>query len=96
MTGAYIFVGFANLNFGINFGLENTFTINLSDDTSNIVFRVNILALAIFIYLTRVMNKIYDNQELQEAIKKQKGDTEVIIDHADKIEHADNNDKGVS
>jgi hypothetical protein len=63
VTGAYIFVGFANLNFAMNFGLENTFTINLSDDTSNVVFRVNILALAIFIYLTRVMNKIYENEE---------------------------------
>jgi len=96
VTGAYIFIGFANLNFGMNFGLENTFTINLSDDTSNIVFRINILALAIFIYLTRVMNKIYDNQELEEAIGKQKMDSEITINHIDKIEHKDTNDKEVS
>jgi len=95
VTGAYIFVGFANLNFALNFGLENTFTINLSDDTSNVVFRLNILALAIFIYFTGVMNKIYDNEELQEAIEKQNEDTE-SINSADKIEGNGNNDKGVT
>ncbi|MEM8569202.1 MAG: hypothetical protein AAGF85_22290 [Bacteroidota bacterium] len=76
VTGAYIFVGFTNLNFALNFGLENTFLINLSDDTSNVVFRVNILALAIFIYLTRVMNKIHEKEEFQEVIKNQKSDVE--------------------
>ena len=93
VTGAYIFVGFANLNFALNFGLDNTFTINLSDDTSNVVFRVNILALAIFIYLTKVMNRIYDSQELTEAIEKQKADREAITSNADKIEQTDSNDK---
>ena len=89
VTGAYIFVGFTNLNFALNFGLENTFLINLSDDTSNVVFRVNILALAIFIYLTKLMNKIYENEELQEALKKQKLDTEAMIKQADKMENSD-------
>lgn len=77
VTGAYIFVGFANLNFALTFGVENTFTINLSDDTSNVVFRLNILALSIFIYLTKLMNRIYDNQELQEAIKVPDKDDEI-------------------
>ncbi len=62
VTGAYLSAGFVNFNFGLNFGFENTFTINLSEDTSNVIFRVNILALAVFIYLTKVMNKIYDEQ----------------------------------
>jgi hypothetical protein len=73
VTGAFIFVGFQNLNFAMNFGLQNTFTINLSEDTSNVLFKVNILALAIFFYLTRVMNKIYEKQELQEASENQMG-----------------------
>jgi hypothetical protein len=92
VTGAYIFVGFANLDFAMNFGLENTFNINLSDDSSNIVFRINILALAIFIYLTKVMNKIYDYQEFQEPIKNQKRDIEITI-KADKAEDLDNEAK---
>jgi hypothetical protein len=90
VTGAYVFVGFANLNFAMNFGLENMFAINLSDDSSNIVFRVNILALAIFSYLTRVMNKIYDDQEFQDAIDNQKREL------PDKIEDTDNNNKGIN
>lgn len=93
VTGAYIFVGFTNLNFALNFGLENTFLINLSDDTSNVVFRVNILALAIFIYLTKVMNKIYENEELQEALEKQKLDTDAMIKQADKIQNPDTENK---
>lgn len=71
VTGAYAFVGFANLNFGLTFGLQNTFTINISEDTSHVVFRLNILALSVFIYLTRLMNKIDDDQELEEALGKQ-------------------------
>jgi len=58
----------------LTFGFKNTFIINLSDDTSNVVLRLNILALAILIYLTRVLNKIYDDQELTEAIEEQKVD----------------------
>src|SRR5688572_5363326 len=30
VTGVYIFVGFANLDFALTFGLENTFTVNIS------------------------------------------------------------------
>jgi hypothetical protein len=72
VTGAYVFVGFENLNFGLNFGLENTFLINLSEDTSNVVFRVNVLAVGIFIYLTRMLNKFYDQQEIQDFIEAQR------------------------
>ena len=76
VTGAYIFLGFSNLNFGLNFGLENTFTINISEESDNILFRINILALAVFIYLTKVMNKIYDEQELQESLETEKAKIE--------------------
>lgn len=48
VTGAYVFFGFANLHFALTFGLENTFLINLTDDTSDVVFRLNILALTFF------------------------------------------------
>ncbi len=84
VTGAYIFVGFTNLNFALNFGLANTFIINLSEDTSNVVFRLNILALAIFIYLTRVINKIFDDQELAKGFEKQE---------VDKVVQSDDNEK---
>ena len=70
VTGIYIFVGFANLDFRLTFGLENTFMINISEETDNILFKVNILALAIFIYLTKVRNKIYDEQEPKELEKE--------------------------
>ena len=76
VTGAYIFLGFSNLNFGLNFGLENTFTINISEESDNILFRINILALAVFIYLTKVMDKIYDEQELQESLETEKAKIE--------------------
>ena len=74
VTGVYVFVGFANLDFGLTFGLENTFTINISEETDNLLFKVNILALAIFIYLTRVMNKIHEEQERRE-LEREKSQT---------------------
>jgi hypothetical protein len=58
VTGVYIFIGFSNAAFGINFGLDNTFLMNITDDTDRFTFRINVLALAIFIYLTKVMHKI--------------------------------------
>jgi hypothetical protein len=72
VTGAYVFIGFANFDFGLNFGVDNTFAINLTEGTGVVIFRVNILALAIFIYLNRVLDKIYDRQEGQdeEAVLK--------------------------
>jgi hypothetical protein len=73
VTGAYIFVGFTNLNFALSFGMESAFIINLSDDTSNVAFRLNILALPIFIYMTRVIDRFYDIQESKESIEDPKG-----------------------
>ncbi len=70
VTGGYIFAGFNNINFGVTFGLENTFVINFSEETSNFIFRVNILALGIFIYLTRIIKKIDDERERQEELEK--------------------------
>lgn len=58
VTGIYIFVGFSNLHFSMNFGLENTFQISFSDESNNFIFHVNILALFVFIYLTRVLDKL--------------------------------------
>lgn len=61
VTGVYIFVGIVNFKFALNFGMDNTFLINLSESTDT-TFRINILAFAIFVYLTRVLNKIFDEE----------------------------------
>lgn len=58
VTGVYIFIGFFNNDFGMNFGLGNTFHITVLDETTSVVFRMNILALGAFIYLTRVIGKL--------------------------------------
>jgi hypothetical protein len=68
ITGAYIFFGFVNLNGGLNFGLETEFSVTLSDD-SPFIFRINILALAVFIYLTRTMRKIEGRIESEEKVE---------------------------
>ena len=68
VTGPFIFVGFANLNFGMNIGLDNNFIIRLSDAVTDVVFRINILALSIFLYLTRLIKKIDEKMELQESV----------------------------
>ncbi|MEX2231159.1 MAG: hypothetical protein WD824_03290 [Cyclobacteriaceae bacterium] len=72
VTGAFIFTGFNNFNFGRTFGFQNTFLINISEETGNILFKVNILALAIFFYLTKVMKKIYEEQERIESLENEK------------------------
>ena len=76
VTGAYMFAGFVDLDIGITAGLENTFVINIADESDQVVFRVNILALAIFIYLSKVMNRVYDQQQIQELIGKERTDVE--------------------
>jgi hypothetical protein len=68
ITGAYVFFGFVNLHGGLNFGLETEFTVALSED-STFIFRINILALAVFIYLTRTMRKIEERIEYEEKIE---------------------------
>ncbi len=72
ITGGYIFIGLTNLNFGINFGLDNTFVINLSEETNNFQLRLNVLAFAIFMYLSKVMNKIENQRVVQEELDKKK------------------------
>lgn len=72
VTGAFLFVGFENANLGFNFGLESVFSVTLSEDTSNVVLRINILAVGIFFYLTKTLNKFYDDQEIRDAIEAQK------------------------
>lgn len=72
VTGVYVFVGFTNFNFNVSFGIENTFAVNVSEETSNVLIKVNILALIIFMYLTRVRNKIYDEEERKELSEGEK------------------------
>jgi hypothetical protein len=76
VTGVYIFIGFVNLDFATTVGIENTFHVNLSDDTSNVAFRLNILALGVFIYLTRVIKKIQDEEDIREALEELKSKRE--------------------
>ena len=84
VTGVYAFLGFANLDFGLKFGLDNTFVINLSEETDLILFKINILALGIFIYLTKVMNKIYEEQEINELKdEKEKADNLIPKEQSD-------------
>jgi hypothetical protein len=70
VTGGYIFIGFTNFNFGIKFGLDNTFMINLAEETNNFQLRLNVLALTIFMYLSKVMNKIENERVVQEELDK--------------------------
>lgn len=58
VTGAHISIGFINWHFVFNFGLDNKFLISLYDESSNFLFKVNLLALAIFIYLSRTLTKL--------------------------------------
>lgn len=64
ITGAYVFVGFTNIDFGLNFGLDNTFHIGLMDETDFLELRVNILALSAFIYLTKLLKRLDDGREM--------------------------------
>ena len=72
VTGVYVFVGFTNFNFNVSFGIENTFTVNVTEETSDVLIKANILALIIFMYLTRVRNKIYDEEERKELSEGEK------------------------
>ena len=95
VTGPFIFVGFANLNFGMNIGLDNTFTVHISDAATDVVFRINILALSIFLYLTRLIRKMDEKEELQESVGIGiKEDSSGSIDDSslDRIENKASND----
>jgi hypothetical protein len=73
VSGGFIFVGLSNLNFGMNFGLEDTFVINLAAESSYFQLRINVLVLALFMYLIDVFKKISNEylalEVIQERIK---------------------------
>jgi hypothetical protein len=70
VTGAYIFCGFTNLKFAIKFGFENTFWIGIYDEPTNFVLRLNILALAVFLYLSRTIRIIDIETEAQDELDR--------------------------
>ena len=72
ITGAYLFFGFRNINVHLNFGLENTFLIKLYNESQDFVFNINILALGVFLYLSRTLSKIEDEKEIQEELERSK------------------------
>jgi hypothetical protein len=63
VTGGYLFIGFNNLNFGFDFGLGTKFSVQIFDDISNVMFQLNILALVVFIYLSKLLNRIDEKTE---------------------------------
>ena len=71
ITGVYIFCGFTNLNFALKFGFENTFWIGIYDGPTDFVLKINILALAIFLYLSRTIKKIDEETTIQEELDLQ-------------------------
>jgi hypothetical protein len=73
-TGIAIMFGLKDSNVGFDFVVQTGFTINLIDEPVNFIFKINLLALGIFLYLSRTINKIQDDQDIQEELEKNKID----------------------
>jgi hypothetical protein len=71
-TGGAILFGLTNSKLGFDFVIETGFTINLSDESTNFILRVNLLAIGLFIYLSRIIRRIENEQEIQEELEKRK------------------------
>jgi hypothetical protein len=72
ITGAYLFFGISNARFGFDFGLDTGFLIELADESTNFVLRLNILAVAVFVYLSRTLNRVQEEQDIQEELDRSK------------------------
>ena len=72
ITGAYLFFGFRNLNVHLNFGLDNIFLVNLYEESADFIFNINILALGVFLYLSRTLSKIEREKEIREELERDK------------------------
>jgi hypothetical protein len=71
-TGFAIMFGLKNSDVGFDFVVQTGFTINLTDNPVNFIFKINLLALGIFLYLSRTISKVQDDKELQEELEKGK------------------------
>ncbi len=64
VTGVYAFVGLINADFGLRFGLDNGMFINVASDPSLFILRINILAIGVFIYISKLLNRLdYESDE---------------------------------
>jgi hypothetical protein len=72
ITGAYLFFGFKNANVGFDFGLQTSFTVNLYDEAPAMVVQINILALGVFLYLSRTIRRIEGEREIEEEVERSK------------------------
>jgi hypothetical protein len=75
ITGAYLFFGFKNANIGFDFGLLTSFTVSLYDEAQATVFQINILALGVFLYLSRTIKRIEDDREIEEELGRSKSNS---------------------
>lgn len=75
VTGGYIFFGFRNITVHLDFGLNNTFLVNLYDEPQDFILNINILALAVFLFLNRTIYKIDNERELHDMIERNKANS---------------------
>ena len=71
VTGGYLFVGITNAKIGFNFGLETNLLITLADESSNFVLRLNLLAIIAFMYLSRLLKQVENDNDILDAVSRQ-------------------------
>ena len=71
VTGAYLFVGITNAQIGFKFGLETNLSITLADESTDFVLRLNLLAIIAFIYLSRLLKQVEDDNDILDAVSRQ-------------------------
>ncbi|MFT5618550.1 MAG: hypothetical protein ACI85I_001785 [Arenicella sp.] len=64
VTGGFATIGIINISLNFNFGFDNNFIINLTEENNDFILRLNILALFAFGYLTRMIQKVEREEEL--------------------------------
>lgn len=72
VTGAFLFAGFENFSFGFNFGLDNVFMINIDAPGNMFALKGNVLAIGVFLYLSKTLKKVEDHKLAQELDKKKR------------------------
>ena len=71
VTGAYLFVGINGSEIGFEYGLNTGMNFILGD-SDVLMFRLNLLAIGAFIYLTRLLNQL-DEEEIEEVTTHNNG-----------------------
>ncbi|HBK88569.1 MAG: hypothetical protein U0289_06610 [Cyclobacteriaceae bacterium] len=73
-TGGAVLFGLGNSKIGFDFVIQTGFTINLNDESTNFILRINLLAIGLFVYLSRTIRKLEDEQEIQEELEKKQSE----------------------